>query len=164
MCAKDDHQHSQNLNLHNIAPPPPLSLPPPSSFSMGTRIFYGPLHCRDVLPVDQEERLFGPLKAHQIQLTPRHPAPIAKEMFDTIKRGLIIEVSDLTPHVTTNLYYIKKILKHKFWIFELLTYFLRRFLRRSTTNIHETCVCTISKVFYHEIYNYGIFICCHIYL
>ena len=58
----------------------------------GTRIFYGPLHCRDVLPRDQEVRLFGPLRAHQIQLTPRHPAPIAKEMFDTIKRGLIVEV------------------------------------------------------------------------
>jgi hypothetical protein len=63
----------------------------------GTRIFYGPLHCRDVLPPEQEERLFGPLKAHQIQLTPRHPAPIAKEMFGTIKRGLIIEVF-YTPH------------------------------------------------------------------
>ena len=58
----------------------------------GTRIFYGPLHCRDVLPPEQEERLFGPLKAQQIQLTPRHPAPIAKDVFDTVKRGLILEV------------------------------------------------------------------------
>lgn len=60
--------------------------------SEGTRIFYGPLHRRDVLSREKEERLFGPLQAHQVQLTPRHPAPIAKEMFDTIKRGLIFEV------------------------------------------------------------------------
>ena len=60
--------------------------------SQGTRIFYGPLHCRDVLPPEQEETLFGPLKAHQIQLTPRHPAPKAKAVFDTVKRGLIVEV------------------------------------------------------------------------
>ena len=65
--------------------------------SAGTRVFYGPLHCRDVLPREQEERLFGPLKAQQIQLTPRHPAPIAKDVFNTIKRGLIIEVHTHSP-------------------------------------------------------------------
>ena len=68
----------------------------------GTRIFYGPLHCRDVLPREQEVRLFGPLKAHQIQLTPRHPAPVAKEMFDTVKRGLIIEVLCTHTHTHTH--------------------------------------------------------------
>ena len=72
----------------------------------GTRIFYGPLHCRDVLPREQEVRLFGPIKAHQIQLTPRHPAPVAKEMFDTIKRGLIIEV--LCTHKTLLLYNLSR--------------------------------------------------------
>jgi hypothetical protein len=68
--------------------------------SQGTRIFYGPLHCRDVLPPAQEQRLFGPLRAQQIQLSPRHPAPIAKEMFDTIKRGLIIEVENSCIYAT----------------------------------------------------------------
>ena len=64
----------------------------------GVRIFYGPLHCRDVLPPKQEEMLFGPLKAQQIQLTPRHPAPYAKEVFNTVKRGLILEVCRAHKH------------------------------------------------------------------
>ena len=62
--------------------------------SAGARIYYGPLHCRDVLPTDVEEKLFGPLGAHQIPLTPRHPAPLSKEIFNTAKRGLILEVED----------------------------------------------------------------------
>lgn len=62
--------------------------------SSGARIYYGPLHRRNVLPPDVEEKLFGPLDAHQIQLSPRHPAPLAKEIFNTVKRGLILEVED----------------------------------------------------------------------
>lgn len=60
----------------------------------GTRIFYGPLHCRDVLPRDEEEKLFGPVESHQISLSPRHPSPLASEIFRTLKRGLIIDTEN----------------------------------------------------------------------
>ena len=62
--------------------------------SKGARIYYGPLHCRDVLEPQVEERLFGPLEAHQIFLSPRHPAPLAKEIFSNFKRGIVLEVED----------------------------------------------------------------------
>ncbi len=68
--------------------------------SAGARIYYGPLHCRDVLPKDTEEKLFGPLGAHQISLSPRHPAGLAKEIFNTTKRGLILEVDRQNVYVT----------------------------------------------------------------
>lgn len=60
----------------------------------GGRIYYGPLHCRDVLSKEEEEKLFGPLEAHQISLTPRHPAPLAKKIFGYMKRGLVLEAND----------------------------------------------------------------------
>ena len=62
--------------------------------SKGVRLFYGPLHCRDVLPREEEEKLFGPLEAHQISLSPRHPSPLASEIFRTLKRGLLIEIEN----------------------------------------------------------------------
>lgn len=68
--------------------------------SQGARIYYGPLHCRDVLVPEKEEALFGPLSAHQIALTPRHPASLAKELFQNIKRGLIIEVENECVYAT----------------------------------------------------------------
>ena len=60
----------------------------------GCRIFYGPLHCRDVLPPEEEVKLFGPLDAHQVSISPRHPSPLASEVFRTLKRGLILEVEN----------------------------------------------------------------------
>lgn len=62
--------------------------------SKGCRVFYGPLHCRDMLPPEEEELLFGPLGAHQISISPRHPSPLAAEIFRTLKRGLVIEASN----------------------------------------------------------------------
>lgn len=62
--------------------------------SQGGRIFYGPLHCRDVLAPEVEEKLFGPLDAHQISLSPRHPATLAKDIFGSMKRGLVIDVEE----------------------------------------------------------------------
>lgn len=62
--------------------------------SDGARIYYGPLHRRDMLPSEIEEKLFGPINAHQIALSPRHPAGLAKEIFNHTKRGLILEVED----------------------------------------------------------------------
>ncbi len=58
----------------------------------GVRVFYGPLHCRDILLRDEEEKLFGPIDAHQISLSPRHPSPLASEIFKTLKRGLVIGI------------------------------------------------------------------------
>ena len=66
----------------------------------GCRIFYGPLHCRDVLPVDEEEKLFGPLAAHQISVSPRHPSALAPEIFKTMKRGLVLDVQDMDIYAT----------------------------------------------------------------
>lgn len=57
-------------------------------------MFYGPLHCRDMLPREEEEMLFGPLESHQISISPRHPSPLATEIFRTLKRGLIISTED----------------------------------------------------------------------
>ena len=62
--------------------------------SKGARVYYGPLHCRDVLESKVEERLFGPLEAQQLPLSPRHPASLAREIFKNFKRGLILEVKD----------------------------------------------------------------------
>lgn len=62
--------------------------------SRGARIYYGPLHRRDVLEPQTEEKLFGPLGAQQIPLSPRHPATLAKEIFTHFKRGLIVDVKD----------------------------------------------------------------------
>ena len=68
--------------------------------SEGGRIYYGPLHCRDILAPDEEEKLFGPLGAHQISLSPRHPATLAKEIFNTSKRGLVLEVKNQCIYAT----------------------------------------------------------------
>eukprot|EP00731_Ephydatia_muelleri_P015363 Em0008g1083a len=62
--------------------------------SKGCRIFYGPLHCRTLLGKEEEEKLFGPLEACQVALSPRHPAPLANTVFKTLKRGLVLEVED----------------------------------------------------------------------
>lgn len=84
--------------------------------SNGIRIFYGPLHCRDVLPNDTEEKLFGPLNATQVSLSPRHPSPLAKTIFGASKRGLVLEVLDECLYVTalcrTIVYYGQSPLKH----------------------------------------------------
>lgn len=66
----------------------------------GCRIFYGPLHCRDVLAPAEEEKLFGPLAAHQISVSPRHPSALAPEIFKTMKRGLVVDVQDMDIHAT----------------------------------------------------------------
>ncbi len=66
----------------------------------GVRLFYGPLHCREVLPRAEEETLFGPINAHQISLSPRHPSPLASEIFKTLKRGLVIDVENHNIHAT----------------------------------------------------------------
>ncbi|XP_019848988.1 PREDICTED: interferon regulatory factor 5-like isoform X1 [Amphimedon queenslandica] len=68
--------------------------------SKGLRIFYGPLHCRDVLSPQEEEMLFGPLSAHQLSISPRHPSPLSTEIFRTLKRGLIIEASEGAVYAT----------------------------------------------------------------
>ena len=66
----------------------------------GARIYYGPLHCRDILPTEVEQKLFGPLDAHQISLSPRHPAGLAREIFNHTKRGLVLEVQDECVYAT----------------------------------------------------------------
>lgn len=66
----------------------------------GVRLFYGPLHCRDVLSRDEEEKLFGPIDSHQISLSPRHPSPLASEIFRTLKRGLVIDIEDNVIYAT----------------------------------------------------------------
>ena len=68
--------------------------------SEGCRIFYGPLHCRDMLPAEEEEKLFGPLKAHQIAISPRHPSSLASEIFKTMKRGFVVDVEDKDIYAT----------------------------------------------------------------
>lgn len=68
--------------------------------SKGLRIFYGPLHCRDILSPPEEETLFGPLNAHQLSISPRHPSPLATEIFKTLKRGLVIEATDNAVYAT----------------------------------------------------------------
>ena len=60
----------------------------------GVRLFYGPLHCRDVLSHEEEEKLFGPINSYQISLSPRHPSPLASEIFRTLKRGLVVDIKD----------------------------------------------------------------------
>lgn len=84
--------------------------------SKGARLYYGPLHCRDILEPQTEEKLFGPLEAQQIPLSPRHPANLAKEIFSHFKRGLILEVKDECVYATalcrTVVYYGSSPLKH----------------------------------------------------
>ena len=84
--------------------------------STGSRIFYGPLHCRDVLPYKDEVKLFGPMNSHQISISPRHPSPLASEMFKTLKRGLVVDVEDNNIYATALcravVYYGSSPLKH----------------------------------------------------
>ncbi len=84
--------------------------------SNGARIYYGPLHCRDILSPEVEEKLFGPLNAHQISLSPRHPAGLAREIFNHTKRGLILEVKDECLYATalcrTVIYHGSSPIKH----------------------------------------------------
>ena len=84
--------------------------------SRGCRVFYGPLHCRDLLSTEEEEKLFGPLDAHQIPLSPRHPASLAQEIFKMIKRGLVLEIEGECIYATalcrTLVYYGSSPLKH----------------------------------------------------
>lgn len=68
--------------------------------SKGARIYYGPLHRRDMLEPQTEEKLFGPLEAQQLSLSPRHPAALAKEIFTNFKRGLILDVKDECVYAT----------------------------------------------------------------
>lgn len=68
--------------------------------SQGARIYYGPLHRRDILPPETEQKLFGPLNAHQIALSPRHPAGLAREIFNNSRRGLVLEVRDECVYAT----------------------------------------------------------------
>lgn len=84
--------------------------------SKGARIYYGPLHRRDMLEPHIEEKLFGPLEAQQIPLSPRHPATMAKEIFRNFKRGLILDVQDECVYATalcrTVVYYGSSPIKH----------------------------------------------------
>jgi len=84
--------------------------------SKGARIFYGPLHRRDILDQQVEEKLFGPLEAQQISLSPRHPAGKAREIFRSLKRGLVLEVENECIYATalcrTVVYYGNTPLKH----------------------------------------------------
>ena len=84
--------------------------------SKGARLYYGPLHRRDILSSDVEEKLFGPLSAQQISLSPRHPSSMAKEIFSNFKRGLILEVKEECVFATalcrTVVYYGSSPVKH----------------------------------------------------
>ncbi len=63
-----------------------------------------------------EEKLFGPLEAQQISLSPRHPAGKAQEIFRSLKRGVVVEVKDECIYATalcrTVIYYGTTPLKH----------------------------------------------------
>lgn len=63
-----------------------------------------------------EEKLFGPLEAQQISLSPRHPASKAREIFQSLKRGLVLEVENECVYATalcrTVVYYGNTPLRH----------------------------------------------------
>lgn len=84
--------------------------------SKGARIFYGPLHRRDILDSQVEEQLFGPLEAQQIALSPRHPASKAQDIFRNLKRGIVLDVDKECIYSTalcrTVVYYGTSPLKH----------------------------------------------------
>ena len=99
---------------------PSLSPPPPNQLNVtiyygsvavlsknvtctkGCRLFYGP---NFQLPTNDDqaanfESLFGPLEAEQIPLPPEHPTPQASEIFNSMNRGLLIEMHDNDIFVT----------------------------------------------------------------
>jgi len=77
--------------------------------TVGCRVFYGPLHNRQVLDPVLEEDLFGPSNAVQLALMPGHPSPAGRELFPLFKRGLIVRVENgsvfVTPLAPLQVYY-----------------------------------------------------------
>ena len=95
--------------------PNPISPPPPPPNQLNIAVYYNSVlitnrtvsckkGCRfycgpNTTPATNEqaatfESLFGPLEAEQIALPTTHPLPEAQEIFDTMKRGLLIEMHD----------------------------------------------------------------------
>ena len=68
--------------------------------TIGCRVFYGPLHNRQILDPVLEERLFGPHNTVPIALSPIHPSPVGKELFANFKRGLIVKIENGSVFVT----------------------------------------------------------------
>lgn len=109
---------------------PPLSATPPSN-EVQIRVLYGsiPVHvesvalnsgCRiyfdpcnipppSIQGIQDTRKLFGPPEAHQIALPSSHPDPLAKQLFQAMHRGLLIEMigGDIyaTPLCRTVVYY-----------------------------------------------------------
>jgi hypothetical protein len=109
-------------DLVDHPPTPPMSATPPSS-QLQIRIFYGsiPVHteyldckngCRifsseESLPPSaswQEDekmiRFFGPPEAKNIVLPDNHPQSCARDIFNAMRRGVLIEASDGNVYVT----------------------------------------------------------------
>lgn len=59
----------------------------------GCRIFFDPRFVQQP-PIEGSQMLFGPTGIEQIQLPECHPNPYAKEIFNAMSRGLIIEMVD----------------------------------------------------------------------
>ena len=59
---------------------------------LGCRIFFDPRYKSPT--IDEAEKYFGPSEAHQIQLPENHPNQIAKDIFNAMSRGLVIEMID----------------------------------------------------------------------
>lgn len=108
--------------LNSVSPHPtsPLSSPPPPSHPMNVSVYYGttPVISKDITslkgcrisygptnppasmdPVKMED-LFGSMEADQIFLTPNHPSPGAKELLESMVRGLRIEMHGNDVYVT----------------------------------------------------------------
>lgn len=108
--------------------PSPVPSPSPARQQLDIRVFYGPFPVVDQTIIchsgcriffdprysksptlDQAQKFFGPNEAHQIQLPDKHPNMIAKEIFNAMSRGLLIEmVNDdiyATPLCRTVVYY-----------------------------------------------------------
>ena len=106
---------------------PPLSATPPSN-EVQIRVLYGsiPVHVENVVlnsgcriyfdpcnipppSIQDTRKLFGPPEAHQIALPSSHPDPLAKQLFQAMHRGLLIEMigGDIfaTPLCRTVVYY-----------------------------------------------------------
>ena len=65
----------------------------PVTVTSGCRIFFDPRYCG---PSNFEgtQKLFGPTNFQQIQLPECHPNPYAKDIFNAMSRGLVIELVD----------------------------------------------------------------------
>ena len=99
--------------IEELSTPSPSPMPSPSDSRMQVQIYYGSIPvfnesitvvngCRiffDPRFIEQpslegSQMLFGPVGVEQIQLPECHPNPYAKEIFNAMSRGLIIEMVD----------------------------------------------------------------------